>query len=85
MLMVGVFVLSIPIGAEAITYAKGIYLDGQLIKTEVAPVIENGRTLVPVRGVLEAMGATVTWDNKTVWTYGLFDRNKGKTIAFQIS
>ncbi|GFP16892.1 hypothetical protein LHEJCM20397_04400 [Lactobacillus helveticus] len=23
--------------------------------------------------------------NKTVWTYGLFDRNKGKTIAFQIS
>ena len=65
MLMVGVFVLSIPIGAEAITYAKGIYLDGQLIKTEVAPVIENGRTLVPVRGVLEAMGATVTWDNKT--------------------
>ncbi|MBW7986003.1 hypothetical protein E0700_05780 [Lactobacillus helveticus] len=28
---------------------------------------------------------SVTWDNKTVWTYGLFDRNKGKTIAFQIS
>ena len=29
------------------------------------PVIVDGRTLVPVRGVLESMGATVEWDSKT--------------------
>ena len=26
----------------------------------------------------------VTWDDKTVWTYGLFDRDKGKTISNMI-
>lgn len=29
------------------------------------PVIQNNRTLVPVRAVFEAMGATVEWDGKT--------------------
>ena len=34
-----------------------------------APVIRNGRTLLPVRAVVEAMGGTVAWDDvsKTVW------------------
>lgn len=29
------------------------------------PVIEDSRTLVPLRGVLEAMGASVEWDGET--------------------
>ena len=31
----------------------------------VRPVIENGRTLAPVRAVAEALGAEVAWDSQT--------------------
>ena len=30
-----------------------------------APVVENGRTLLPVRAVVEAMGGAVAWDDET--------------------
>lgn len=37
------------------------------------PVVENGRTLVPIRAIIEAMGGTVGWDGTTqtvTLTYG---------------
>lgn len=71
--MVIVLILSVPSGADAATYAKGIILDGEPIAMEVAPVIDNGRTLVPVRGVLEAMGASVTWDPSTKTATALYE------------
>jgi hypothetical protein len=39
-----------------------------MITLNTAPYIENGTTLVPVRFVSEALGATVSWDgaSKTV-------------------
>lgn len=42
-----------------------VYLDGQLLSFDVAPQIENGRTLVPLRRIFEAMGATVEWNDTT--------------------
>ena len=39
-------------------------VDGTLVPTDVAPVLESGRTLVPYRALLEAMGGTVSWDNE---------------------
>jgi len=38
---------------------RAVYFDGQ------RPVIVNGRTLVPVRGVFEELGFDVGWDNNT--------------------
>lgn len=35
-----------------------IIVDGRKIETDVAPYIENGRTMVPVRFVTEALGGT---------------------------
>jgi hypothetical protein len=45
-------------------YAAGIKvtLNGQQIQFDQPPVIINGRTLVPVRAIFEAMGCTVLWD-----------------------
>lgn len=40
-----------------------LYLDKSLIKTDVAPVIINDRTMVPVRSIFEKMNAEVTWIN----------------------
>lgn len=42
-----------------------VILDGCQLTFEVSPIIENGRTLVPLRTIFEAMGASVNWDNNT--------------------
>ncbi len=43
-----------------------IYIDGVAVQNmDVQPFIENGRTLVPVRAVAEAMRAEVLWDQTT--------------------
>lgn len=40
-------------------------LDGRELQFDVSPVIASGRTLVPVRALLSAMGADITWDAAT--------------------
>ena len=39
--------------------------DGSPIEFDQPPVIENGRTLVPLRAIFETLGATVEWDGET--------------------
>lgn len=39
-----------------------IFIDGQEIKSDVAPQIVNGRTMLPLRAMAEALGKTVEWD-----------------------
>jgi hypothetical protein len=36
-------------------------LDGQQIVLDAAPVIQNNRTLLPIRAVVEAFGGTIEW------------------------
>ena len=55
---VGVFSASAAWGASPLR----TFLDGRELAFDVPPVIVEGRTLVPVRGLLSAMGAEVTWD-----------------------
>ncbi len=45
--------------------APSVILNNQKLSFEVPPIIENGRTLVPMRAIFEAMGATVTWNDTT--------------------
>lgn len=40
-------------------------IDGVPVKTDSAPVNVNGRILVPMRAMFEAMGATVQWNPAT--------------------
>jgi hypothetical protein len=39
-----------------------VTLNGQPLATSVPPTVENGRTLVPMRDIFEALGATVVWN-----------------------
>lgn len=41
------------------------YINSEKIYFDQPPVIQNGRTLVPVRAIFEAIGATVYWDGDT--------------------
>ncbi|MCI4464006.1 MAG: extracellular solute-binding protein [Caldisericum sp.] len=40
-------------------------IDGKSTTLDQAPVVVNGRTMVPIRFVSEALGATVDWNNAT--------------------
>lgn len=42
-----------------------IDVNGNVLLFDQAPVIENGRTLVPARAILESLGASVSWDAGT--------------------
>jgi exo-beta-1,3-glucanase (GH17 family) len=44
---------------------KKLYTNGSSITLDVAPKIEDGRTLVPLRAISEALGAQVTWSEST--------------------
>lgn len=51
----------------AVTFAENaavnaVFSDGIEIKFDVLPIIENGRTLVPIRAIFENMGMAVDWD-----------------------
>ncbi|UVI32904.1 copper amine oxidase N-terminal domain-containing protein [Paenibacillus spongiae] len=46
--------------AQAASAIK-IYIDGELLATDQAPVAIGGRTFVPMRSIFEALDATVDW------------------------
>ena len=45
--------------------APVVYLDSRKLDFEVDPIIEDDRTLVPLRAIFEAMGAAVSWNEAT--------------------
>ena len=50
------------------TYASsaiGISINGKTIASDVSPIMENGRTLVPIRVISENLGAEVKYNEKT--------------------
>ncbi len=52
-------VLILTIGSADMT------VDGRMMTLDAPPVIVESRTLVPIRAVAEALGATVSWDAST--------------------
>ncbi len=52
-----VLVLALPAMA-----APKVFVDGAALAFQVPPRIEQGTTLVPLRGIFESLGATVVWD-----------------------
>ncbi len=42
-----------------------VVMDGNVLAFEQPPVIENDRTLIPIRFLFEQMGANVTWNQET--------------------
>lgn len=54
-----ILILSLVLPAAA---APKVIVDGTTLNFDVSPRIEQGTTLVPLRGIFEALGAIVTWD-----------------------
>ncbi len=60
-LTLGILVMSTGSYADS---AIRIQIDNKPLALEVAPVIENGRTLVPFRAIFEALGLQVDWNEE---------------------
>jgi len=43
---------------------NAMYVNGKAITLDASPFISNNRTMVPIRAIAEAFGATVTWQSK---------------------
>lgn len=57
-----------------------VNLDGEFMTFDVRPIIDNGRTLVPLRAICEALGADVKWDGDTQTVTILKDNTEVKLI-----
>lgn len=59
-----------------VIYAKDINqitLNGKVMTFSVDPIMENGITLVPMRTILESLGATVIWNREDKSIYSVKD------------
>lgn len=63
LIVVAIAQISLPVGAASPPIR--VTVNGAFLATDVAPTIQNGRTLVPMRAIFEALGAAVHWDEAT--------------------
>jgi Copper amine oxidase N-terminal domain len=56
---------TVPAGAQVPAPDVHVFVNGQPVAFDVPPQIDNGRVLVPLRGVFEQLGATVVWNDQT--------------------
>lgn len=68
-----VSMFAVPMGANADADIS-VVINGVAQRYDVMPQIVNGRTLVPMRGIFEALGAEVTWIDATDTVVGSRDR-----------
>ncbi|OYT74877.1 MAG: hypothetical protein CFK49_06175 [Armatimonadetes bacterium JP3_11] len=58
-----------------------VALDGKLVRFDVTPQVEEGVALVPMRAVLEQLGARLRWDNQTKTAYAELN---GRTMTLRV-
>ncbi|MCX7709740.1 MAG: stalk domain-containing protein [Clostridia bacterium] len=56
--------------------ANVIFINGEEVETDVPPVLKEGRVLVPIRAIVQALGAKVEWNEAT----GTATITKGDTV-----
>lgn len=61
--------------------SKVAHLDGQIVTLDTPPVIVSGRTLVPLRPIIEGLGGVITWVPETRSVEVVFN---GTTLLLQI-
>ena len=61
-----VFILALLAGMRLVVSASeevSVSVNGKVLESDESPIIVDGRTLVPLRALCEALGCEVTWDD----------------------
>ena len=58
-----------------------VFVDDAPLSFDQPPIIQDDRTLVPMRGIFQAMGAEVSWDEPAQTVTAMHD---GNTIVFRV-
>jgi len=70
------------VGKKALPSSSiSVLINNVPIQFDQPPILENGRTLVPLRAIFEALGADVQWENNTKTVTAIKD---GTQISLQI-
>ena len=69
------------IGISGLASGITVRLNGEALTFDQPPIIQEGRTLVPLRVIFEALGATVDWEQSTQTVTAVRD---GVTVTMQI-
>lgn len=69
------FLLSSPASAEI-----KVYINGGIVQFDVPPVQVGGRTLVPLRGIFEGLGAEVKWEAASRTITAIRSNNEVKLV-----
>ncbi|MDO4281346.1 MAG: copper amine oxidase N-terminal domain-containing protein [Peptococcaceae bacterium] len=62
-------------------YRIPVMLNGEALAMDQSPIIQNGRTLVPLRAIFEGLGASVDWDGTTRTVTSTLD---GTTVRLSV-
>ena len=71
MVLMLVMMLAFPAFVAEAAPVPLVLVDGRVLELDVDPVLQEGRILVPVRPIFEALGATVHWDETARTVMGL--------------
>ncbi len=63
------FMLMLQVSGSSNRTAVTVVLNGQTVAFDTPAYIENGRTMVPLRAIAEALGLTVSWNNSSKTAY----------------
>jgi ankyrin repeat protein len=70
-LLVVVFTLVMVQSVVSASAGLSVYIDGKVQTYDQPPIVESGRTLVPLRGIFESLGATVSYNSTTKTIVGI--------------
>ena len=62
---ISALILSLAAAVSVFATTPTVYVDGEILSFDVEPFIEEDRTMVPMRAIFEAVGASVMWDQET--------------------
>ena len=65
LIIIFTFLMALTLAVPAYASSPNITLDGNELTLDTPHIIDNGRTLVPMRAIFEALGAGVNWDGAT--------------------
>ncbi len=76
--MLGMIFMAQPSLAKTIE----VRIDNQILETDQAPIVRQGRTLVPLRAIFEGLGTEVTWYQSTG---SIFCYRDGASISLTVN